>query len=213
MNEPRIKILQYMYGDCEYFPWSEWINRRYSERHGYEYVIRRNPPRPDRHLCWQKIPIILDELYDCEYLLFLDADAVFYSHELKIEQEVLPLMEQKTILFSSDCGGEYHRWNPPGANSGVIFARTDDLSREIFSYWNSASDLDEGTRWNWPPEQLAFERIVLPKYRDFIKIEPEYYRIQGYFGQYIRHYCRASDDSRTTDMKMVFKRLAAVNSI
>jgi len=49
MTKPRIKVLQFMYGTQEYFLWSEWINRRYCERHGYDYVVRYDEPRKDRH--------------------------------------------------------------------------------------------------------------------------------------------------------------------
>ena len=52
MNHPKptIKVVQYMHGDFEYFHWSETINRRYCERHGYEYARRGDAPRPDRHV-------------------------------------------------------------------------------------------------------------------------------------------------------------------
>ena len=208
MNKPRIKVLQYMYGSLEYFPWSEWINRRYCERHGYEYLVRRDKPRKNRHVCWHKIPVILDELHDCDYLLFLDADAVFYSHALKIEQEIIPHCDGASMLLAADCGNELNRWNPRSANSGVIFVRNDELSHKILADWNEASEIDEDTRWSWPPEQLAFERIVLPKHRDFIRITKEYYMLQGIYGQYIRHYCTFPDEDRVNAMKVIYVRIA-----
>ena len=209
MNNVRIKVLQYMSGGCEYFPWSEWINRRYCEKHAYEYVIRRDTPRQDRHICWHKIPIILDELHDCDYLLFLDADAVFYSHELKIEQELLPLNAGKTVLMSADCGGEYHRWCPHGANAGVMFIHVNEISKNLFNDWDAVSDTYVESRWNWPPEQLAFGHTVFPKYQDHIKVEVEYYMFQGYLGQYIRHYCTIPNERRTHEMRLIYQRLTA----
>ena len=208
MKNVKIKVLQYMYGNFEYFPYSEWINRRYCERHGYQYVLRRDMPRTDRHLCWHKIPVILDELKNCDYLLFLDADAVFYSHELTVENELLPEMQGKSLLMAQDCGDESYRWHPGYPNSGVILMKNDEKSYNFTAEWNAASEIDEETRWKWPPDQLALWRIVLPKYKNYLTVHPEYYLIQGRLGQYIRHYCLCIEHYRTMCMKAIYQRLS-----
>jgi len=135
MSKPKIKIIQYMHGELEYFPWSEKINRRYCERHGYDYVVRRDEPRNDRHICWHKVPIILDELRDCDYLLFLDADSVFYSHELTLENELLPELQGKSILMAQDCSSESLRWCPGLSNSGVILMKNQERVKKILDEW------------------------------------------------------------------------------
>ena len=207
MNKPKIKILQYMHGSHEYFPWSEWINRRYCERHGYAYVVRRDEPRRDRHICWHKIPVILDELRDCDYLLFLDADAVFYSHELTLENELIPELQDKLILIAADCASESKRWQPSLPNSGVILMKNEERVREIFTEWNHVSETDDETRWAWPPEQRALWRHILPTFRSDICIVSDYYMVQGHFGQFIRHYCQCSEKERTEAMQTIYKRL------
>jgi len=208
MNKPKIKILQYMHGDHEYFPVSEWINRRYCERHGYEYVLRRDDPRTDRHVVWHKIPVILDELRECDYLLFLDADAVFYSHELTLENELIPELQGKTILMAQDCGEEAHRWNPGKPNSGVILIKTSERAREFFREWNRITDIDEDIRWQWPPTQLALWHHVLPKLKDDMRTVVNYYIVQGHFGQFIRHFSWCPNEQRFSDMQNIFKRLS-----
>jgi len=200
-----------MHGTQEYFPWSEWINRRYCERHGYDYVVRRDRPRIDRHICWHKVPIILDELRDCEYLLFLDADAVFYSHELTLENELVPELHGKPILMAQDCGNESLRWHPGQPNSGVIFMKNTDRVKRFFTEWDHASEIDEETRWNWPPEQLALWRHVVPKFKDDLHVVLDYYIVQGRLGQYIRHFCLCSDQERTHAMKVIYKRLGTAS--
>jgi len=207
-HKPTIKVLQYMYGNFKYFLWSEKINRRYCERHGYEYMISRDMPRTDRHVTWHKIPVILKELQDCDYLLFLDADAVFYSHELTIENELLPLMEGKQVLMAQDVACERVRWTPGQPNAGVILAKVNHEVREFFEFWDQASDIDESTRWNWPPEQLALWNIVLPKFSGMVHTHSEYYMIQGRYGQYIRHYCLHSDQERVFAMRAISQRLS-----
>ena len=197
----RIKVLQYMYGEQEYFSISENVNELYCRHHGHEHRIVRTPPRTDRHITWQKIPIILSELNDCDYLLFLDADAIFYSHERKIVDELVPLMNGKPILMAQDIGCESLRWTPGKPNSGVILMENSDMVREFLEYWDSASDIDESTRWSWPPEQRALWDVVMPKFGDRLEVHPEYYLIQGRYGQFIRHYMLMPNEERLEKMK------------
>ena len=207
MNQPKIKVLQYMHGNFQYFGWSERINRLYCERHGYEYRISRNEPRGDRHVNWQKVTEILRELHDCDDLLFLDADAVFYAHELRIEEELLPISEQKSVTMSQDCGSESLRWHPGLPNSGVILVRNDAVAKKIFTEWDASSEIDTESRWNWPLEQTAFWRYILPQYKGHITVVGDYYRMQGHFGQYIRHFMLQSDAERCENMKRILYRL------
>ena len=209
MTKPRMKIIQYMHGNLAYFPWSERINRRYCERHGYDYVVRRDEPRRDRHVVWHKVPVILDELHDCDYLLFLDADAVFYSHELTVENELLPELQGKSILMAADCGSESQRWNPDLPNSGVILVKNEECTRAFFIEWGSVSEKDEVTRWQWPPTQLGLWRHVLPKFNDCLRTVRDYYIVQGRFGQFIRHFCDCSEEYRVRALKTIDDRLSA----
>ena len=206
-NNPKIKVLQYAYGNGAYFSWSERINRLYCERYGHDYVIRRDEPRQDRHVCWHKLPVILEELHDCDYLLFLDADAVFYSHELTLEHELFPELQGKSILMAQDCGSESSRWHPGRANSGVILAKNEERVREFFTEWNGVTERDEEIRWKWPPTQLGLWRHIVPKFHDVLQVVPDYYIVQGRYGQFIRHYCRCSDKLRLLAMQTVYRRL------
>jgi len=209
MSRPKTKIVQFMYGDSAYFPYSEQINRYYCQRHGYEYVLCQKTPRADRHVVWHKIPLILEELRDCDYLLFVDADAVFYSHELAVENELIPELSDKVVLMAQDVMGERDRWNPGKPNSGVILTRNTERAREVFAEWNQASDRDEEVRWNWPPTQLALWRHVMPKFEDDIQIVLDYYVVQGRKGQFIRHFAYYPDEVRTNGIKAVHDRLFA----
>jgi hypothetical protein len=210
-NETRIKVLQYMHGHFGYFRWSEAINRRYCERHGYRYVLVSEEPRRDRHICWHKVPVLLNELRDCDDLLFLDADAVFYSQELKVETELSPLLGDKSVLMAADCGSETVRWNPQYPNSGVIFVRNNDASKAFFIDWDNASDIDTKSRWQWPPEQLALWRVVLPAHQNEFKLIEDYYLVQGRYGQFIRHYCTCPDKYRVEHMQKLYQRLTREN--
>jgi hypothetical protein len=207
MNRPKIKVFQYMYGDHKYFSWSERINRRYCERHGYDYVICRDKPRKDRHICWHKIPAMLAELHDCDYLLCIDADAVFYSHELTIDNELIPELRDHLILMPADCGCEANRWHSDLSCDGVMFMKNDVRVREFVTEWDRVSDYDKKTCWTWPPTQIALWRHVLPKFKGVVRIVTDYYLVHGRLGQFIRHFYLSSDEKRTHAMKAIYQRL------
>ena len=39
-------------------------------------------------MCWQKVPVILKELQDCDYLLFLDADTLTATIDGKVAKQM-----------------------------------------------------------------------------------------------------------------------------
>jgi len=194
-----------MHGDFEYFAWSEKINRRYCERHGYSYVARRNPGRTDRHINWQKIPDIIAELQDCDYLLSLDADAFFYAQELKIEEELIPLMGDKHVLMAQDFGSEQERWTPGFPNAGVILMKATGQVKRFLADWDQSSEIDDKYKWEWPLEQRSLWEVVLPGHQEIVHIEMDYYRIQARYGYSIRHCFRQDDATRTQAMKQYYE--------
>lgn len=202
----RIKIVQYMCGPFEYFQWSEKLNGSYASRHGYQHVISRREPRTDRHVTWEKVPIIIDELHDCDYLLWMDADALFYSQELKIEHELIPLMDGRAILMPADIAEEKTRWNETLPATGVMLMKNTEEVRTFFLEWNAASDIDTNSRWAWPPDQLGLWNIVLPRHFQLVKLLHNYYLMNGNHGQYIRHFLLSDDKTRTEAMKQVYSQ-------
>jgi hypothetical protein len=210
-ERPKIKVLQYMHGSCEHFAWSERINRRYCERHGYQYVLVKDGARRDRHECWQKIPAILEELRDCDYLLFLDSAAVFYGHDPQLETEFLPLLGDRNVMMAQDCECEASRCNTGLPNSDVIFMKNNDATKAFFADWDKASELDEG-RCGWHSVQHALLNVVLPQRKAEIQVVEDYYRVQGRYGMFIRNYGGDSDACRSAGMQELHQRLTAATS-
>ena len=196
-----IKILQFMYGEFEYFTLNEKINRAYCVRHGYEYLIDREKPRTDRHIHWHKAAVCSTHLLDCDYMLYLDADAFFYAHELSVEKHCFPLLGDKKILLANDTAHAALQWNAHLPNTGVILMRNELLTRQMMEEWNRSSDDDEEIRSVWPLEQLGFWKYIFPKYFDDIEVLQDYYLFGGVCGLYIRHLMLMNSDERTRQMK------------
>jgi hypothetical protein len=190
-----------MHGSLRYFPWSEAVNRRYCERHGYEYVVSRETPRPDRYVNWHKIPVMLNELKGCDYLLFVDADAIFYSQELTVEEELIPLLEDKDFLIAKDGVCEEKRGNIGNENTGVLFMKANDNVRKLLEVWDQTSDDHEWSRWNWPCEQGRFTDVIREKFAPALQIVDDYYRINSLHGNYIRHYMGVSNEERLENIR------------
>jgi len=201
ISSPRIKIVQYMHGALPYFPLSERINHRYCGLHGYQYVIRRDRPREDRHVSWHRLPVILDELNHCDYLIYMDADAFFYGDCFPVEEYLLPLMAGHDILMAADIAHEGQRWNPDKPNAGVIVMKATPEVRRFMETWDASSEIAPRLRWEWPVEQKALWECVLPKFPDFLRVEPDYYLIQGHYGLFIRHLMSFTNEQRALQMK------------
>ena len=198
---PKIRIVQYMHGTFEYFRWSKAINSSYCARYGYEYHVDDSPPGKDRHVVWRKTETMLDYLDGCDYLFFLDADAVFYGHEWSVEELLIPLMEERNILMAQDISSETFRWTPGYPNAGVILMRSTRDTRKFLELWRDVPDVDPSLRNQWPPMQLALWRYLMPAFPDMVTVLDEYYLMNGVLGQYIRHYMVHSDKERTIAMK------------
>lgn len=201
VEKTRIKVVQCMQGSLKYFSWSEAVNRRYCEKHGYEYVLSREMPRRDRYVNWHKIPVVRRELQDCDYLLFVDADAIFYAQDLSIEEELIPLLEDKKFLIARDGVAEDRRGNFENENTGVLFMKADDEVRELLDAWDRSSDDHEWSRWNWPYEQGRFGDVIRERFAPIVRTVDDYYRINSLHGLYIRHYMGVSNEARLKNIR------------
>lgn len=201
---PRIKIVQYMWGEhnASYLI-DRKINEAYSRRHGYEYVAKTHPPRPDRSPHWEKIPVLRQELKGCDYLLYLDADAFFYSHELRIEEELVPLLDGRELMMAADYACEGMRHQPDKPNSGIILVRNSEKAAKMLRIWDESSELPEMDwhRFNLFHEQDTCYMTIWQEFSEDVVLLKDYYLMNGYCGIFIRHLMAKSDDERTRVMQ------------
>jgi hypothetical protein len=195
----KIKIVQYMVGNKNLsYVTGRKINESYCRKHGYEYVCSNSPSEKDRYSSWEKVRTLYTELRESDYALFIDADAYFYGHEFRVEEILLPLLENRFLLMAVDCGSEGARWNPKLPNTGVIFARNHIRTFEILKRWDELSDQPEFQKFCWGRrhEQEVFWKTFLKENPDEIAVAANYYLINGYWGLYIRHQMVTPDATR-----------------
>jgi hypothetical protein len=204
----RIKVLQGQSGWMQESELSEQVNRYYCNKHGYEYIFHNEPWDEavyNRAVFWNKVKFIKDNLHDCDYLVWLDCDAVFYGNELKIEEELLPLLGNRHVMMIIDCATESFSLRDDAPNVGVIVWRNSPESHKILDDWWNCVDGNANFRWQWPPEQSAWHVHIQPKYNEYVVMLKDYYVMNGHYGQYIRHFCGLDPRQRRVLAREVLK--------
>jgi hypothetical protein len=209
-----ITVVSYMHGDLSYFELSKKINGHYCERHGYKYIPMTERPRLDTHVHWGKSAGLVKYLPPFgEYYLYIDADAIFYSQELRIEDELIPLLDKRDIVMACDKKGE--EASAPFIkfpNTGVILMRSSWLVKTFLEEWNASQDLLKNEKRNRLVDQKGLWKYVLPKYEKHIRIVQNYYMMNGVHGHYIRHFLAMKDDDRKVKMEKIAERIFGTKS-
>ena len=199
LEKLEIKIVQYYWGDHNHsYAINRRINEAYCRRHGYGYVAKTFVPRDDRAWRWSKIPAIREELHDCDFLLYLDADAFFYSHELRIEEELIPLLGNKQIMMTVDCVSASARQQSDKPETGVILVRNSEKSAKILRIWDESSERPgmEYYRFDMQFERDACFQTICKEHAKDVGLLEDYHLMNGANGMYIRHLTGMTDEHR-----------------
>lgn len=196
----KIKVVQFFIGNTDYYPLSERINRHYCARHGYEYACEREiqPHVRDyeRHVIWEKIPVIQKHLTDCDFVFFLDADAIFYGQEFQIEALAYDMCPFAVMRVAAQISDEYWRhWNNE-VNAGTLLVRNNERAHHFLDIWNHSTDADEQWRFKIPMDQGALNFDFMPTYPYYIFREENYYLMNGLHGMFVRHWFGCDDRER-----------------
>jgi hypothetical protein len=75
------------YGKCDYGDFASLNHHEYANKHGYSYVkkIVNNDDYLNWHPTWIKIDVLRTYLPIFDYVVWIDADAVFRNQEVRIE--------------------------------------------------------------------------------------------------------------------------------
>ena len=102
---------------------TEQINRKYCEKHGYDFKVLHNihPNTRDLHPAWSKLPHMCDILSDYDYVVWIDGDAFFCNHDQKIEDWVT----DQDITVGIDPG-DYVPGQDFRVNTGLMIIKNTD---------------------------------------------------------------------------------------
>jgi SAM-dependent methyltransferase len=168
-----IIVAQYYTKNLAYGEFTEKINSAYCEKNGYTYYVETNEDLiknkcEGRSYHWYKsflVQDILEKNPNCDYVLFLDMDAVFVNWNRRIEDFIT---SEFSILITEDYG-------PSIANTGVILFKNDQFTKDFLTkWWVAGEELPEfKNRFWW--DQSVIESIYnkLDNKEKFKIIQPD----------------------------------------
>tara|TARA_R110000772_G_scaffold20466_5_gene56936 strand:- start:94426 stop:95115 length:690 start_codon:yes stop_codon:yes gene_type:complete len=142
------------YGNCDYGNLSSINHLKYSQKHNYSYLsqIVDENDYTDRHLTWIKIDIIKKKLPFYDYIVWIDADAIFMDMDIKIENFlkddpnlVLPKMviDKNTGNVWTSCSTGFMVWKNCEWSLNLLNDLWDNPGKFTFEFFHEQSLLDE----------------------------------------------------------------------
>lgn len=110
--------------------------REYCDRWGYDFVAKfdnwKKLELPHHHM-WRKTEMLMEEMHDCEWILWLDLDCFFLNMTIPLD-----VFTDKTADLVIPAGfGKCPECGKPVHNLGMVCFRNCDWSRDVLqSWWN-----------------------------------------------------------------------------
>jgi hypothetical protein len=151
------------YGKCDYGDFASLNHHEYANKHGYSYIkkIVNNDDYQNWHPTWIKIDVIKTYLQIFDYVVWIDADAVFYNQDIKIEELiegnidlVIPKLEMDRVsgnVWTNTTTG-FMIWKKSEWSFNILNKLWDEPNQYRFEFFHEQSRLDD----------LIHEQLSLP---------------------------------------------------
>jgi len=116
------------YGDINYK-----LNKKYCDKYDLDIILSHEKNYHFRHPAWERLPLILKYLSEYEYLIWIDADAFFYSDS----ENVLDIIEKNkdtSFIFSKDFEIAIDRLEE-NINTGIFIIKNTPYSHSFIQAW------------------------------------------------------------------------------
>ena len=142
------------YGKCEYGDFASLIHHEYSNKHGYSYIkeIVKNDDYSNWHPTWIKIDVLKKYLPLYDYVVWIDADAVFVNQDIKIEDLindgvdlVIPKLEMDRVsgnMWTHTTTG-FMIWKNSEWSNNMLNTLWSEPKDYRFTFFHEQSRLDE----------------------------------------------------------------------
>jgi len=138
----KIVVAQFYTKNLSYGKFSEEINRKYCQDNGYIYHVEKDTNKiesyiEDRSHTWAKPKLILEVMdkYDCDYILFLDMDAIFSDPSKRIEE----FIDSNFDLIATEDYSSHSKMN-----AGVLLFKNSEWTRNFMNDWWEAGNYLRG---------------------------------------------------------------------
>jgi hypothetical protein len=189
-------------------------NYLYSTKHHYDFIVERQPrdttndwtwnPKKQSSISWYKAELLKKHLHNYDYILFIDSDAIFNDFDYTIENELVPLTQNKTcIIFQEDTWESTYPATQNLICTGLVFVKKCPEAFAILNEWAQApytNPLCIPMRYTHPREQECIMYLMNTN-KDIQKHILIYPASKAMFGQYdskwIIHMGGTNDYNRT----------------
>jgi hypothetical protein len=180
------------YGKCDYGDFASLNHHEYANKHGYSYVkkIVNNDDYLNWHPTWIKIDVLRTYLPIFDYVVWIDADAVFRNQEVRIEDFIedgidliLPKLEIDRVsgnVWTSTTTG-FMIWRNSGWSRKTLDLLWNEPNQFRFGFFHEQTRLDEILGVNFEMEcggkilNKSPEDLEIPVVLDNIKVIPYAY--------------------------------------
>jgi hypothetical protein len=142
------------YGKCDYGDFSSLNHHEYANKHGYSYVkkIVNDEDYKDWHPTWIKIDVIRTYLPIFDYIVWIDADAVFHNKEIKVEDFiendvdlVIPKLEIDRVsgIVHTNTTTGFMIWKNSEWSLNILNELWNNPNEHRFEHYHEQSRLDE----------------------------------------------------------------------
>lgn len=148
------------YGKCDYGDFASLNHHEYANKHGYSYVkkIVNNDDYKDWHPTWIKIDVLKTYLPIFDYVVWIDADAVFVNQDIKIEDFITDDVDLVIPKLEVDKNTG-NVWT--NTTTGFMIWKNSEWSKKVLNdLWNSPNQY----RFDFFHEQSRLDEILKSKF-------------------------------------------------
>lgn len=146
------------YGKCDYGDYASLNHHEYANKHGYSYIkeIVKDSDYTEWHPTWIKIDVIKKYLPFFDYVVWIDADAVFVNQHIKIEEFITENVDLVLPKLEVDRNTG-NMWTH--TTTGFMIWKNSEWSKNILSeLWNNPSQY----RFEFFHEQTRLDELLFP---------------------------------------------------
>jgi len=194
------------YGEINYK-----INKLYCEKYNLKIILSKEKKYSNRHPAWERLPLLLDNISNFDYLIWIDADAFFYNDANNIV-DIINSNNDVNFIFSNDI-------NNTNINTGIFIVKNSNYSINFLTKWAYDEELYTSNPYPvwWDQGVLInmFNNNILDIKQNSIQLE---YGVLQHFNEndkidnktYIYHLAGKYYDTRYSISKNYFDKLIGI---
>lgn len=133
------------------------INKKYCDKHNFDYIVSHTPTYKNRHPAWENLPLILKHIENYDYVVWIDADAFFYIDSPNIE-DIIQSHLDTDFIFSRDLPNK----EPPlgEINTGIFIVKNTYYSIKFLKSWAYNEDLFQNCKMKYRWDQGVLNDMI-----------------------------------------------------